>query len=117
MKPKKGPHPVRIEVLGRSLEVRSSVSETELRQAIQALESTFQDMDSACAVEWGHARPAADSSTWLILGALNLAHRVARLEREATQHTQDLEQTLKLLETVPDDIPNHPSSLFEGDLS
>ena len=117
MKPKKGPHPVRIEVLGRSLEVRSSVSETELRQAIQALESTFQDMDSACAVEWGHARPAADSSVWLLLGALNLAHRVARLEREATQHTQDLEQTLKLLEEVPDDISTRPSALFEGDLS
>ena len=59
--------------------------------AVEALEATFRDMDSACAVEWGHARPAADSSTWLLLGALNLAHRVARLEREATQHTQDLE--------------------------
>ena len=117
MKPRKGPRPVHIEVLGRSLEVRSAVPEPDLRQAIQTLEATFRDMDSACAVEWGHARPAADSSTWLILGALNLAHRVARLEREATQHTQDLEQTLKLLETVPDDIPNHPSSLFEGDLS
>ena len=117
MKTKKAPHPARIEVLGRALEVRSAVPEAELRQAVQALEATFRDMDAACAVEWGHARPAADSSTWLILGALNLAHRVARLEREATQHTQDLEQTLKLLEAVPDDISNPPSSLFEGDLS
>ncbi|HZU52279.1 MAG TPA: cell division protein ZapA [Holophagaceae bacterium] len=117
MKAKKGASPIRVEVLGRSLELRSAVPEGELKAAIQALEATFQDMDSACAVEWGHARPAADSSTWLLLGALNLAHRVARLEREATQHTQDLEQTLKLLETVPDDIPNHPSALFEGDLS
>ena len=117
MRGKKGPHPTRIEVLGRSLEIRSAVPDPELRAAVLALETTFRDMDSACAVEWGHARPAADSSTWLILGALNLAHRVARLEREATQHTQDLEQTLKLLEAVPDDIPNHPSSLFEGDLS
>lgn len=117
MKPKKGVHLVRVEVLGRSLDVRSAAPEAELQAAIQALEATFQDMDLACAVEWGHARPAADSSTWLLLGALNLAHRVARLEREATQHTQDLEQTLKLLETVPDDIPNRPSALFEGDLS
>ena len=117
MKAKKGAYPIRLEILGRSLELRSSVPEGELRAAVQALESTFQDMESACAVEWGHARPAADSSTWLLLGALNLAHRVARLEREATQHTQDLEQTLKLLEDVPDDIPNRPSALFEGDLS
>lgn len=117
MKPRKQAHPVRVEILGRPLDLRSGVPESELRAAIQTLEATFQDMDSACAVEWGHARPAADSSTWLILGALNLAHRVARLEREATQHTQDLEQTLKLLESVPDDIPNRPSALFEGDLS
>lgn len=117
MKAKKGTSPVRIEVLGRSLELRSMVPEAELRAAVQALESTFRDMDSACAVEWGHARPAADSSVWLLLGALNLAHRVARLEREATQHTQDLEQTLKLLEEVPDDISTRPSALFEGDLS
>lgn len=116
MKAKKA-HPTRIEVLGRALEIRSAVPEAELHQAIRALEATFQDMDSACAVEWGHARPAADSSSWLILGALNLAHRVARLEREATQHTQDLEQTLKLLESVPDDISTRPSPLFEGDLS
>jgi hypothetical protein len=117
MKAKKGAHPVRVEVLGRSLDLRSAVPEGELKAAVEALEATFRDMDSACAVEWGHARPAADSSTWLLLGALNLAHRVARLEREATQHTQDLEQTLKLLEEVPDDISNHPSALFEGDLS
>jgi len=119
MKAKKAPapHPVRVEVLGRSLEIRSAVPEAELKHAVQALEATFRDMDAACAVEWGHARPAADSSTWLILGALNLAHRVARLEREATQHTQDLEQTLKLLESVPDDISTRPSPLFEGDLS
>ncbi len=117
MKAKKGTQPVRAEILGRSLELRSGVPEAELRAAIQTLEATFRDMDSACAVEWGHARAAADSSTWLLLGALNLAHRVARLEREATQHTQDLEQTLKLLEDVPDDIPPHPSALFEGDLS
>lgn len=117
MKARKVAHPVRVEVLGRSLDLRCAVPDSELRAAVQTLETTFQDMDSACAVEWGHARPAADSSTWLILGALNLAHRVARLEREATQHTQDLEQTLKLLESVPDDIPNRPSPLFEGDLS
>lgn len=117
MKAKKGAHPVHVEVLGRSLEIRSAVPEPELRAAIRVLESSFQDMELACAVEWGHARPAADSSVWLLLGALNLAHRVARLEREATQHTQDLEQTLKLLEEVPDDIPNRPSALFEGDLS
>lgn len=117
MKAKKGARPARVEVLGRSLELRSAVPEGELQAAVQALEATFRDMESACAVEWGHARPAADSSTWLLLGALNLAHRVARLEREATQHTQDLEQTLKLLETVPDDISTRPSALFEGDLS
>ncbi|HEU4951851.1 MAG TPA: cell division protein ZapA [Holophagaceae bacterium] len=117
MTAKKGPRVQTVQVLGRTLEIRSTAPEAELKAAVEALEATFRDMDSACAVEWGHARPPADSSTWLLLGALNLAHRVARLEREATQHTQDLEQTLKLLEAVPDDIPNRPSALFEGDLS
>jgi hypothetical protein len=39
------------------------------------------------------------------MGALNLAHRVVRMEQEASRHTQDLEQTLsKLLEDVPDEL-------------
>jgi hypothetical protein len=44
------------------------------------------------------------------MGALNLAHRVACLEREASQKTQDLEQTLsKLLDDVPDDAKPFPA--------
>jgi len=40
---------------------------------------------------------------------------VARLEQEAAQHTQDLEQTLsKLLDDVPDD-PAADAPLFRGE--
>jgi hypothetical protein len=40
---------------------------------------------------------------------------VARLEREACQHTQNLEQTLtKLLDDVPDEAIPPSGSLFQG---
>ena len=50
-----------------------------------------------------------------VLAALNLAHRVVGLEREANQHTQDLEQTLsKLLNDVPDEL-SAPVPLLDED--
>jgi cell division protein ZapA (FtsZ GTPase activity inhibitor) len=117
MKPARSSGVHTVEVLGRTLRLSSDVSEPELRAAIEALESAFAHMDEASRVKWGHARAASDTSTWLLMGALNLAHRVARLEREANQHTQDLEQTLKLLDDVPDDIQAAPPlNLFPGGL-
>jgi cell division protein ZapA (FtsZ GTPase activity inhibitor) len=104
---------VTVEALGRSLELYSTAKPEELDSAIQVLEQSFQDMEDVARLTWGQAQTQSDSSAWLLLGALNLAHRVARLEREANQHTQDLEQTLsKLLSDVPDDTPPPPQGLF-----
>ena len=62
-------------------------------------------MEAHCQVRWGGVPKGLDTPSWYLLAALNLAHRVARLEQEATQHTQDLEQTLsKLLNDVPDEL-------------
>ena len=51
-----------------------------------------------------------------LLGALNLAHQAERLELEADRHTQNLEQTLSLLnDDVPDPLPapaGPPPGLF-----
>ena len=79
------------------------------------LEASFRDMEEAYRLRWGSPPAALDTTTWVLLGALNLAHRVARLEQEAAQHTQDLEQTLsKLLDDVPDD-PAADAPLFRGE--
>jgi len=80
---------------------------------VAVLEDTFRDMERAYELRWGIPPSALDTSTWLLMGALNLAHRVARVEREASQQTQDLEQTLtKLLDDVPDDSNPSPGPLF-----
>ncbi|HJU83086.1 MAG TPA: cell division protein ZapA [Holophagaceae bacterium] len=118
MKPKAKPHAaaereVDLRVLGRDLRILTDEPEEALAAAVQTLERTFQAMEEASRVKWGHARAATDTPSWLLLGALNLAHQLSRREREATQHTQDLELTLsKLLQEVPDDIPAPPSGLF-----
>jgi len=98
---------VPLEVLGRKIRVNTEAGPEEINRAVAILESTFQDMGSAYELRWGIPPSALDTSTWLLMGALNLAHHVACLEREACQHTQNLEQTLtKLLDDVPDeDIP------------
>jgi hypothetical protein len=83
---------------------------------VALLEQTFRDMEQAYALRWGGLPSALDTSTWMLMGALNLAHRLVRSEQEASQHTQDLEQKLtKLLDDVPDE-PLAPGPLFdEGD--
>ncbi len=49
------------------------------------------------------------------MGALNLAHRVARLEQDKSRQTQDLELTLsKLLDDVPDEENPSVGPLFQG---
>jgi cell division protein ZapA (FtsZ GTPase activity inhibitor) len=124
MKGKKAaPHPARerevqLRVLGHDLRILTDEPEEALEASVRTLERTFEAMGEASRLKWGHARAATDTPSWLLLGALNLAHQLSRREREATQHTQDLEQTLtKLLQDVPDDIPAHPSGLFGGGAS
>ena len=57
-------------------------------------------------LRWGSVPHDLDTSSWYLMGALNLAHRVARLEKEAYQHTQNLEQTLsKLLMMFRTNLP------------
>ena len=85
-----------------------------LARATARLEQTFRDMERAYELRWGCPPSALDTSTWMLMGALNLAHQVVRLEQEASQQTQDLELTLtKLLDDVPDE-PSAPGPLFGG---
>jgi cell division protein ZapA (FtsZ GTPase activity inhibitor) len=108
-------HEVELEVLGRQLRINTQVGPEEIKAATDILEETFRDMESAYELRWSHPPSALDTSTWLLMGALNMAHRVARLEREACQHTQNLEQTLtKLLDDVPDETNSPSGTLFEG---
>ena len=112
--PLPGTHPVTVAVQGRSLQVQTDEPET-LDAALRILESTFQDMDSQCQLRWGNVPKGLDTPSWYLLAALNLAHRVARLEQEANQQTHNLEQTLsKLLSDVPDE-PSVPVPLLDED--
>jgi hypothetical protein len=99
------PRDVQVEVLGRQVRVDTTAASADLDRAVAILEDTFRDMERAYELRWGIPPSALDTSTWLLMGALNLAHRIGRLEREACQHTQNLEQTLtKLLDDVPDEL-------------
>jgi cell division protein ZapA (FtsZ GTPase activity inhibitor) len=105
---------VEVELMGRLVRLQSTCGPDELPRAVTLLEDTFRDMERAYELRWGIPPSALDTSTWLLMGALNLAHRVARLEREASQQTQDLEQTLtKLLDDVPDENSSSPGPLFQ----
>jgi len=89
--------------------------EVHLEQAKSILEETFRDMERAYELRWGVPPTALDTSTWLLMGALNLAHRSARLEQDQSRQTQDLELTLsKLLDDVPDEDPPEAGPLFKG---
>jgi cell division protein ZapA (FtsZ GTPase activity inhibitor) len=106
---------ISLELLGRQVRVNTMAGPEEINGAMAILEATFRDMETAYELRWGIPPSALDTSSWLLMGALNLAHRVARLEREACQHTQNLEQTLtKLLDDVPDEAIPPSGSLFKG---
>ena len=112
--PLPGARPTALEVLGRALLVHTDRPDL-MAAAKRILEETFQAMEDECRVRWGSVPEGLDTPSWYLLGALNLAHRVARLEREANQHTQDLEQTLsKLLHDVPDQ-PSAPVPFLDED--
>jgi hypothetical protein len=112
--PRAGTRPASLEILGRTLQIDTERPEL-LGAARGLLEATFQAMEAECRVRWGSVPEGLDTPSWYLLGALNLAHRVVRLEQEANQHTQDLEQTLsKLLLDVPDK-PSAPVPLLDED--
>nr|WP_320132745.1 cell division protein ZapA [uncultured Holophaga sp.] len=92
-----------VEILGRDYRISSQAGEGELEASVSLLEETFRDMERAYELRWGSPPSTLDTTTWLLMGALNLAHRVVRLEQEASRQTQNLEQTLsRLLDDVPD---------------
>jgi hypothetical protein len=94
-----------VEILGRAIRIHSQVPPEELARALSVLEETYGDMERAYELRWGCTPSVLGTSNWLLMGALNLAHRVVRMEQEASRHTQDLELTLsKLLEDVPDEL-------------
>lgn len=108
------PGEVWLDLMGRSLRVHSSADGETLVRATARLEQTFRDMERAYELRWGCPPSALDTSTWMLMGALNLAHQVVRMEQVASQQTQDLELTLtKLLDDVPDESPA-PGTLFGG---
>jgi len=95
-----------VEILGRDCRILSHASDKALGDSVALLEQTFRDMEQAYALRWGGPPSTLDTTTWLLMGALNLAHQVVRLEQEASQQTQNLEQTLtRLLDDVPDASP------------
>ena len=110
------PNGIPVEVLGRSLRIHSEEGPAALEAAVELLEATFRDMAEAYRLRYGCPPSVQDTTTWLVLGALNLAHRIGRLEREATQQTHDLEKTLSnLLDDVPADLPAPRPLLTEDD--
>ncbi len=109
------PGEVFLEVLGRSIRIHSTAGAEDLHRATAILEDTFRDMERAYELRWGVPPSALDTSTWLLMGALNLAHRAARLEQEQNRQTQDLELTLsKILDDVPDEEAPTAGPLFQG---
>lgn len=107
-------HPVEVHLLGHLLKVQGPVDREVLERAASAAEATFRAMEESYALNWGGPPTSLDTTTWLLMGVLNLAHRVVSLEQEADRRTQDLESTLsKLLDDVPDESPRDHGPLFQ----
>ena len=103
-----------VEILGREYRILNQVDDKRLTDSVALLEQTYRDMERAYELRWGGPPSTLDTTTWLLMGALNLAHRVVRLEQEASQQTQNLELTLsRLLDDVPDESPD-PGTLLGG---
>jgi len=105
-----GVRELRVTVLNRPMKIACFDSGADLDGAIKVLNETFQNMERIYGLKFRCTPSALDTSTWMLTGALNLAHRVLCLEREAALQARDLEEPLfKLLESIPDDvIPNGP---------
>ena len=101
-----GPGEVWVNLLDRNIRIYNQADSEAVSRASALLEQTFRDMERAYELRWGCSPSTMDTSTWILMGALNLAYRVVRVEQEASQQTQNLELTLaKLLDDVPDASP------------
>jgi hypothetical protein len=98
-------------VLNRPMKIACLDSGMDLDGALNVLNETFREMERLYGLQYACSPSALDTSTWILTGALNLAHRVMRLERKAALQARDLEEPLsKLLDSIPDDvIPNGPN--------
>jgi hypothetical protein len=85
-------------------------------KVMEVFDETLLDIKRATELEYASTPLALDRNTWLLMGALNLAHRVVCLERDAALQTRDMEVTLaKLLDDDPDeDIPSDSTTDFVG---
>jgi cell division protein ZapA (FtsZ GTPase activity inhibitor) len=95
-------------VLDRPMKIACFDSGMDLDAALNVLNETFRDMERLYGLKYKCSPSALDTSTWMLTGALNLAHRVLCLEREAALQARDMEEPIsKLLDSIPDDvIPN-----------
>jgi hypothetical protein len=94
-------------VLNRSLKslciVQAGDIEEDAKKIEGVINETFSNMEKLYELQYGYSPSAQDTFTWLLVGALNLAHRVVRLEQDAALQTLDLEDKLsKLLDDVSD---------------
>ena len=102
-----------VQVLEQTLQVATNDPEG-LARSVEYLERAYQDIAEAVRLHYGSAPATVDTRSWLLIGALNLAHRLVHLEQAASQHTQDLEQRLQqLLHDVDDPILPPNPTLFE----
>ena len=94
-----------LKALNRLIKVNCLGAEHDLSAAGELLDKTFLDMERLYELKYSSLPSAQDTSTWLLIGALNLAHRVVCLERGAAVHSIDMENPLsKLLDSIPDDV-------------
>jgi cell division protein ZapA (FtsZ GTPase activity inhibitor) len=102
-----------VTVFGQTFQVATADPEA-LARSVELLERGYQDMAEAVRLHYGSAPATVDTRSWLLIGALNLAHRLVNLEQAASQHTQDLEHRLQqLLHDVDEPfLPSNPQ-LFE----
>ena len=107
-----GTQEYQVMVLNRPIKIVCLDSGIDLDAAIKLLDETFQDMEKLYGLRYECAPSDLDTSTWMLTGALNLAHRVLCLERKVALQARDMEEPLsKLLESIPDDvIPNGPNT-------
>lgn len=92
---------VLIELLGRQLRVDTIVNIEDINKAVFIVESIFNNMENFYAAKWSTPPSALDTSSWLLIGALNIAYRIVCLEKETCQNNQNLEHTIsKLLADV-----------------
>jgi phage host-nuclease inhibitor protein Gam len=92
--------------------VQAGDMEEEAKRVENEINETFRNMEKLYELKYNSSPSAQDTITWLLMGALNLAHRVVCLEREAAMQTRDLEEKLsKLLDDVSDyAVPNNSTT-------